>query len=141
MPRSRRRPRKRGQRGKMKNEKKSKKMTRKRKIMGEDREPTRKREASDDSDSEIPDSLDFSGNAHDFNIPPDDEMIPKRIDIGSWVFAVFKESGRTAVRGIVVSRTKRRATDSSIRRKQRPTRRLRNVQLSTVKDTRRGRGD
>lgn len=76
--------------------------------MGEDREPTRKREASDDSDSEIPDSLDFSGNAHDFNIPPDDEMIPKRIDIGSWVFALFKETGRTAVRGIVVSRTKRR---------------------------------
>ena len=71
-------------------------MTRKRKTMGDDdREPTRKREASDDSDSGIPDSLDFSGNAHDFNIPPDDD-----IDIGSWVFAVFKSQAEPLYEGL-----------------------------------------
>ena len=52
-------------------------------------------------------AVDYSGNVKNFNVPPDEKLVPDTLTIGVWVFSVFTGYKGRADRGIIVNRRKR----------------------------------
>ena len=50
----------------------------------------------------------YAGHVDSFEVPPDDEMLPAKIDVGQWVWTVWEECPDVPIRGLITNRHKRR---------------------------------
>ena len=57
----------------------------------------------------------YAGHVSNFNIPPDEMLVPDNIQLGSWVYTVFDSDPGVAFRGIVVSLVKGDSTRMQVR--------------------------